>query len=302
MLRNKDSDFESDEESALKKYISACFSELAYLRRTKYDLPARSRYKVVPSETLDEIRNYDFEIDTESIIRQSLDVGLATLDPGRGFSYSIFSAPYFVVIAVRGTSSARDWLINLYAEPTDLSEHGYHQGFLNEAQQAVVPLREAVANYALPIYFTGHSLGAAVATILRHIWGDPRPGSKVMTPYVYATPRIGNSEVANRYPVYSTIRPDDIVPRVAPKSFGYVDLEGQNTIVPDAALISEVKILAKFWLLRRNHLIETYRSELGKAEGVASETFAPTAYLDALRSRMIDMYRTLGNIQPHNLT
>ncbi|HTF65051.1 MAG TPA: lipase family protein [Edaphobacter sp.] len=300
MLRDEGADFDSDEETALKKYIFACFSELAYLRRTKYDLPARDRYKVVPSETLDEIKNYDFEINTEMLLRESLEIGVATLDSERGFSYTIFSTPYFVVIAVRGTSALKDWLINLYAGPIKLSEEGYHPGFLNEARRALVPLREVVDRYGLPIYFTGHSLGAAVATILRHQWGEPVAGAKLMTPYVYASPRIGSAEVANRFRTCSIIGPDDIVPRVAPKSFGYVDTDGQEMDKPDAVLVSERKILAKFWMLLKNHSIEKYRSELGRASGVASGDFSPSVYLDALRSRMIDRYRTLGNIQPNN--
>jgi hypothetical protein len=83
-------------------------------------------------------------------------------------------------------------------------------------------------------------------------------------------------------------------------SMGYVDVDDQKTTVPDSPLVSEVKIWTKFWMILKNHPIEKYRYELGKAKGIASHNFEPDAYLDALRSRMIDRYQTFGNINSIN--
>ena len=93
------------------------------------------------------------------------------------------------VIALRGSMSLRDWLrdLDMFADPFDDGDLGpVHPGFLagiRETWSALRPLLEQ------PVVVTGHSLGAARATILtalmsldgfrplrRVVFGEPKPG------------------------------------------------------------------------------------------------------------------------------
>jgi hypothetical protein len=102
---DKENVWGSDAYTYWKGYIFACFSELAYLQRTKYDLPSNARYKIVPSETLENLQIHDLTFNLEQTFKDVLGVDGVTVnihDPGRGFLYATFRTPYFVVVAVRG--------------------------------------------------------------------------------------------------------------------------------------------------------------------------------------------------------
>jgi triacylglycerol lipase len=243
MITDKGNDFNSDEPSGRKAYIFACFSELAYLHHTRFDLARDSRYKVVPSEALLEMYTHDFRINLREMMMRAVEMDVTVVDPGRGFLYIVFRTHDFLVIAVRGTVIlSKDVFIDLHFLKQNFNGYGYHPGFYREAHQALPLLQEAVdrIDANLPIYITGHSLGAAVAVVLRHMWGKPY---SLMTPYVYATPRVGDFEAVNLTKVYSYIRGNDIVPRIAPESLGYSDLPGQRMIHDDDVLEAEWKIL-----------------------------------------------------------
>jgi predicted lipase len=288
--------WDSDARSDRKAYIFACFSEIAYLKYTKHDLPVNARYKVVPSEALENLRTYEVQYDLEKVLR-SLNGGegitVTNNDPGRGFSYSTFRTRNFIVVAVRGTvpTSSADVLIDLKFFHT---KEGYHKGFYTEAQTAMaeIKLQETLIEAAaakLPVYFTGHSLGAAIAWIFRHIWGDSH---RIMTPYIYAPPRIGTNVVSDLHPVYAYIRTNDPVPHLPPMTFSFEDpLNGQAVDTE-----TNESMWKKFAKILKNHAIERYRVELGQK--TKDDQFDPDVYFTALFAEMIDTYRMLGQPFP----
>lgn len=107
-----------------------------------------------------------------------------------------------VVVAFRGTDSVRNWIANVKIALVDTpicSSCKVHDGFNTawfERQPAVVAaIRSAQAkNPSYKVVITGHSLGAAVATVggayLRSIGIN-------CDIYTYGSPRVGNDYFAN---------------------------------------------------------------------------------------------------------
>jgi hypothetical protein len=224
-------------------------------------------------------------------------------NPGRGFVYATFVTPKFIVIAVRGTSTLSELLlIDFNSLKVDSGNDRYHSGFYKEAMTAVPELKKQSALIAaegvngIPVYFTGHSMGGAVSWIFRHIWGNSH---RVMTPYIYASPRIGNSAVTKKYPVYAYTRANDAVPHLPPLSWDFEDAVGGATVNAEEEKMSKIALWAKFWKIRKNHAIERYRKELGEKAG--DKQFSPDVYFTALFAEMIDVYRVLGHPYPYGI-
>ena len=298
--------WDADERTDRKAYIFACFSEIAYLQYTKFDLPGEGRYKVVPSEALENLRTHNMRFDLAAVVQavtggEGLTVTIS--NPGRGFVYATFVTPKFIVIAVRGTSTLSELLlIDFNSLKVGGGNDRYHSGFYKEAMTAMSELKKQSALVTaegvngIPVYFTGHSMGGAVSWIFRHIWGNSH---RVMTPYIYASPRIGNSAVARKYPVYAYTRANDAVPHLPPLSWHFEDAVGATTVNAEEEKMSKIALWAKFWKIRKNHSIERYRKELGEKTG--DPQFSPDVYFTALFAEMIDVYRVLGHPYPYGI-
>lgn len=94
--------------------------------------------------------------------------------------------PSFSVIAFRGTINLENWVTNLKASIANLDAAAtVHRGFL-AAFEAIQPaLATHIHSLQTPLYFTGHSLGGALATLAAHAF----PGNKL---YTFGSPRVGN--------------------------------------------------------------------------------------------------------------
>ena len=98
-----------------------------------------------------------------------------------------------------------------------------HRGFKQEVDDLWPKLEEALVNNAKALWFTGHSLGGAMATIcagrchLSHI--ESMPAGL----YTYGSPRVGNKRYVNHCHLdhYRWVNNNDIVTRVPPPWFGY---------------------------------------------------------------------------------
>lgn len=284
--------WDKDEYMERKAYIFACFSELAYLQRTKYDLPGNGRYKVVPSEALENLIIHDltFGLDQTFLdLFRGDGITVAIHNPGRGFLYATFATPYFVVVAVRGTSSISEaLLIDANARKFWDGECGYHRGFYKEAVEAMGELQRQpplAQSTGVPIYFTGHSMGAAISWIFRNIWIN---GRTVMTPYLYASPRIGNKDVTQMNNVYSHIRPHDPVPLLPPLCWGYADSDTHFAVRSEDPSGLWGKLSGVF----HYHSIEQYRIECGKK--TKDPFFNPDVYFNALYAQMQEVHRMFG--------
>jgi hypothetical protein len=264
----------------VKAYVMACLSEITYLKPSSSETVARERYWILPSILLKDIIERSIIFDIPRILSQTADVQVQTIDRVN-FVYFVFRFSTFWVIAVRGTTTASDWGINLDVLKRYVLTRGYHRGFLNEATSALPELLTLVDNDA-PVYFTGHSLGGAVASVLRQFWTGP---NLKMTPYIFASPRFGNRAAVTSSHAYGYVGPVDLVPHVPPKLFGFSNYGFPPTVVPDRKWSSGIATLVH-WLTPGNgfkapHAIENYRAALGRDIG---ETFSETIYKDTISS------------------
>jgi triacylglycerol lipase len=98
-----------------------------------------------------------------------------------------------------------------------------HRGFKREVDDLWPRLEQALVNNTRPLWFTGHSLGAAMAAIcagrckLSYIRSNPR------ALYTFGSPRIGCGRYVNyvQLEAYRWVNNNDIVTRLPPEWFGY---------------------------------------------------------------------------------
>lgn len=105
-----------------------------------------------------------------------------------------------------------------------LGPDGIHLGFRKALDQS--DLWEAIQSHlqtlaGRPVWFTGHSLGAALATIAAARYAAVNP---VQGLYTFGSPRVGNAVFAATMPgnVYRVVNNNDIVTRLPPEIAGYV--------------------------------------------------------------------------------
>lgn len=159
----------------------------------------------------------------QSVSGGSTDIeGFIALDPGKKQ----------IVVAIRGSSSLANWLTNIlfgFSSCTDLTANcKVHDGFQNAWKEISTATLAAVAsakaaNPSYTIVATGHSLGAAVATIATAYL---RKAGYSVDLYTYGSPRVGNDYFANFVSgqaggEYRVTHIDDPVPRLPPILFGY---------------------------------------------------------------------------------
>lgn len=135
----------------------------------------------------------------------------------------------YICIAFRGTNEVVDWLDNINAFSTKQLFGDFHRGFWNSVED-VWPVLSTKLDLLQkvkkrPLFFTGHSLGGAMATIAAarfvhedlpftgvYTFGQPRTMNK-------ETALIFNTECKERY--FRFHNNNDIVTRVPARLMGY---------------------------------------------------------------------------------
>ncbi|MBI5863225.1 MAG: lipase family protein [Planctomycetes bacterium] len=138
-----------------------------------------------------------------------------------------------ILIAFRGTEPRElaDWLTDIDARLVAGPGGKVHQGFLGALFDVWWELRAAIDAQQDPahprtLWFTGHSLGAALATLatakLRIEEDKPVAGL-----YTFGSPRVGDSEFSGRFDVdfrartFRFVNNRDVVTRIPPRLLGY---------------------------------------------------------------------------------
>jgi triacylglycerol lipase len=101
------------------------------------------------------------------------------------------AAAQFAALIFRGSTEGLDWLTNFTAIPVSEPGRGFvHLGFRNALDRvwnAVQAVLDTLDKLACPIFYAGHSLGAALATLA----ASRRPPRAL---YTFGSPRVGNND------------------------------------------------------------------------------------------------------------
>jgi predicted lipase len=183
---------------------------------------------------------------------------VATIQPGNfGFVATSGAA---TVIAFRGTETTGEWLEDFdgLALPNLFGKGMVHQGFQDQYSnlRASILAALAQADLHIPLWITGHSLGAAVATLCAS--DAELVGGRSSLAYTWAGPRVGWHDYAGWFKTqvpnfFRIVNEWDIVPRVPPAANGYEHVGTEVSV--DGG---RPKLDAKF--LKRAHNLElSYR-------------------------------------------
>jgi hypothetical protein len=142
-----------------------------------------------------------------------------------------------IIVSFAGTEpdSLANWIMDLSVHRT---ADGLHEGFLNGVDAAWPEISTLLhGNNTRPVYFCGHSLGAAMAALAayRYLKEDPGQADRVRAVYTIGMPRSGNALFADNYNTalgnrtFRMVHGEDIVstvpPNSAPFNFRHVGLE-----------------------------------------------------------------------------
>lgn len=261
-------------------YVMARLSEIAYWELTDFEIDQDGRYKVLePSIARDWQANNQVRIDLGASLG-AMDLEVRVIERDR-FLYLTTSCRDFAIVAVRGTrpKSLKDWLIDFDAQHAPMDDGHYHMGFAKEAFEALPQIEQAIGT-SKRIYFTGHSLGAAVASVLSQIW---EPKDRVAPLYVFASPRFASRSLASSSRRFMVQKPLDPIPHLPPRIFGYSDAGTERLSLPKGTYRNAAgTCLMLLGKAIKAHSIEGIREELGAMTG---EHFAPDIYIQKLLER-----------------
>ncbi|MBI1250982.1 MAG: DUF2974 domain-containing protein [Alphaproteobacteria bacterium] len=146
----------------------------------------------------------------------------------------IAEADHFVAVAFRGTTSKADRKTDfrITVQKCEIDGHPgdvhVHEGFFGAFQTIQQDIRDKLAETPAqkPIYFTGHSLGGALAVVASAAFaGGDLLGDRIAAVYTFGAPRVGDRHFrrAVKAPHYRIVNKYDFVPQAPPTWLsGYV--------------------------------------------------------------------------------
>lgn len=206
----------------------------------------------------------------------------------------------YAVLAFRGTevSKKKDILTDAKALKVTMIEGGVHRGFLTAYNSVKDDIEKSLEKVlGLPIYITGHSLGAALATVATNYLEEVVINKTILRDqiaacYTFGSPRVGNREFDKEFrsAIYRVVNTTDIVTVVPLLAMGFThvgevrflghgDREIQSGIpIVRRSLFFLVAIFRLFGPLVGDHGIVKYREKLAK---VANERSRKLLFEDA---------------------
>ena len=108
-----------------------------------------------------------------------------------------------IIVVFRGTENSNDWRTNFQLLKTRWKTGRVHTGFstsLNAAWNKVLKRIQDLRTQNQPIWFTGHSLGGALATIAcATLLNDVEHDYEIGGVYTFGQPRVGNAAFARAF-------------------------------------------------------------------------------------------------------
>lgn len=141
----------------------------------------------------------------------------------------------FAVLTFRGTEQKPQDLItdlNIGLHSLGKNKIEVHEGFTEALDSVWFKIEKELDALKCPIYFTGHSLGAALATLAAARRLPKNPPKAV---YTFGSPRVGNSSfvatlssIANN--IHRVVDDEDIVATLPPTELGFAHIGGEQKL------------------------------------------------------------------------
>lgn len=200
----------------------------------------------------------------------------------KGTNGFVAEGPEFSVLCFRGSDDLRDWITNLNALPAGWAGSGKaHRGFAS-ALDAIWPLAEAtIARTNTPVIMTGHSLGAALATLAAALVQD----AELIT---FGSPRVGDAAFAKSFErrkgrSQRYVNNRDMVCRLPTERLGYRHVATPVLIDPDGRVFERAPENEGFGSLLSSALETGFLLEPDGAARRELTDHAPINYVSALR-------------------
>lgn len=142
----------------------------------------------------------------------------------------VYQTDDYIEVCFRGSESIQDWVVDFMAVNHPCERRcGIHAGFYYAykavSQELVADLTDRLSQAQMPVRFTGHSLGGALAQIAAY---DLHNFCRPQQVYTFGAPRWGNQCAMMRYELllpgdrrHRFVNHQDIVPTIPPKLTGY---------------------------------------------------------------------------------
>lgn len=237
-----------------------------------------------------------------------------------------------VFIALRGTSTQAEWASNFNVSNTTEKAETFHEGFKNTADNVLNDLADYLKDYKgedgksvdlsqARFFVCGHSRGAAatqlVAYGLNQGWHAEGVQGTVdqanVYAYAYAPPTVVQASEnlsASNQNIMNIVNPEDIVPEVPVKPWGYVRI-GQDFVLPSPSNLSEepyaarreqVNTMYKTWTDGKEHVsyrtgaqpVRNFRATIGSYAPTVTDAYkVGVPYSDGSAATVIDSVKAL---------
>lgn len=191
-------------------WIMACMAQLAYDRFEDDHTSLKLLMEKLRSGGFALIRTfYSKETDTQAFLAKSNDG--------------------YAVLAFRGTEVAKrqDIKIDTQALKVSVLEGRIHSGFRIAYDSVAKEIEKSVLKLDVPLYITGHSLGAALATVAtQQLEHHLKIREMIAACYTFGSPRVGDShyDIEFKSPIYRVVNSTDIVTVIPLLAMGYVHI------------------------------------------------------------------------------
>jgi hypothetical protein len=136
----------------------------------------------------------------------------------------------YAVLAFRGTevSKRQDIKIDAQAMRISVLEGRIHSGFRFAYDSVAKDIQESILKLKdMPLYITGHSLGAALATVAtQRLEHNPKIRDMIAACYTFGSPRVGDKhyDMEFKSPIYRVVNSTDIVTVIPLLAMGYIHI------------------------------------------------------------------------------
>lgn len=204
----------------------------------------------------------------------------------------VASNDQMVVVAFRGTEPViRDWMTDARAARLSFAPGSVHRGFLRAFTSIWDQTQAEIRRHQTgkqTLWFTGHSLGGALATLAVAKLRLSQPPQEVQGLYTFGCPRVGDLDFREAFDTdfsaraFRYVNEDDIVPRLAPEELGYHhvgrllwfdaagklsrDVSGYETLLK-ASQVDFASVLAGVVAPLENHSMKYYHAKASTESG-----------------------------------